>query len=68
MSKVYTNASFNNLPNDGSQGSQTALYLSDVVRSVSVLGEDSCPGVISITDNKSLFDAVHSIKLTLDRH
>ena len=48
-------------------GCETALYLSDLVRTVSVLGEDSCPGVISITDNKSLFDAGHSTKLTLDR-
>ena len=105
---VYTDASFNNLLNGGSQGGQivflcdesnnscplswnstrmkgvvhltlaaetlslvdgceTALYLLDVVRSVSMLGEDSCPDVISITDNESLFDAVHSTKLTLDR-
>ena len=48
-------------------GCETALYLSDLVRSVSVLGEDSCPGIISITDNKSLFDAVHSYRrLRLD--
>ena len=34
---------------------------------ISLLGEDSCPGVISITNNKSIFDPVHSAKLTLDR-
>ena len=32
-----------------------------------MFSEDSCPDVISMTDNKSLFDAVHSTKLTLDR-
>ena len=46
---------------------EIALYLLDIVRSVFMFGEDSCPDVISITDNKSLFDAVHSTKLTLDR-
>ena len=87
--KVYTDASFNNLPNGGSQGGrivflcdesnnycllswnstrikrvvpltlaaetlslvdgcETALYLLDVVRSVSMFGEDLCPDVISI--------------------
>ena len=100
--KVYTDTSFNNLPNGGSQGGQivflcdesnnscpchgtqqelkelsdrpwqlkfceTALYLSDVVRSNSMFGEDSCPDVISINDNKPLFDAVHSTKRTLGR-
>ena len=107
--KAYTDASFNNLSNGGSQGGQnvflcdesnnscplssnstrirrvvcltlaaetlslvdgceTALYPLDVVRSISMSGEDSCPDVISITDYKSLFDAVHSTKLNLDRH
>ena len=46
---------------------ETALYFLDVVRSISMSGEDSCPDVINITDNKSLFNAVHSTKLTLDR-
>ena len=48
-------------------GCKTALYLLDLVTSISMLNEDSCPDVITVTDNKSLFDAVHSTKLTLDR-
>ena len=48
-------------------GCETALYLLDIIRSISMFGKDSCPDAISITDNKSLFDAVHSTKLTLDR-
>ena len=48
-------------------GFEIALYVLDVVRGLSMFGEDLCPDVVSIIESTSLFDAVHSVKLTSDR-